>query len=77
MAGDDINAHCDAIAKLRALGVLRFKCAEFEVELGYPFGEPSRGVAMREGGLVTPAQPQEHAADLVLNPPDLSKVTED
>lgn len=66
----------DDIRRLRALGVIHFKAAEFEVTLGYPFGEAPKP-QVREGGKVTPANPVVDAADLVLNPPDLAKVVED
>ena len=63
------------IRGLRALGVIHFKGTDFEVTLGYPFGEAPKPT--REGGTVTPAGPVVDAADLVLNPPDLANVVED
>lgn len=66
----------DDIGRLRALGVIHFKAADFEVTLGYPFGEATKP-QVREGGKVTPANPVVDAADLVLNPPDLAKIVED
>lgn len=66
----------DDIRRLRALGVTHYKAADFEVTLGYPFGEAPK-VQSREGGRGTPASPNVDAADLVLYPPDLAKVVED
>lgn len=74
----DIDAYIEDIRKLRSVGALHFKGPEFEVTLGYPFGEPPQASQARVGGVLgTPAQPVTDAADLVLHPPDLENVNED
>lgn len=64
----------DMIAKLRGLGVIHYK-RDFEVTLGYPFGEPTKQAAV--GSSLPVPERGDNAADLVLSPPDLSKAVEE
>jgi hypothetical protein len=68
--------HLELIRALRMLGVLHYKSDGFEVSLGYPFAESAPKAATPSVAPIDAFDVQ-HAADLVLFPPDFAKLAAD